>query len=281
MIVIDGDTLRLLLEKVRRPQTIAGKQQDQVHSCILIPDDNKVKVVSLVKDGVTSLNKFSCFASCKVGDKEIPITNIKDFLGILKYHGGSLSLSWVNNKVKVKSSSKQTTITGSTKATAYPHNPATLMEWTTKSLKIARSFVKDSDESKNYNYETSTGEKIEPFYTHTTDGNILFEALRCDSMNGQKINRYTFISNENGFSVQTGKELKGQTIYRLKSNTSYVDNESTEEWEATFEGGLDNLLSHINGSITLNFYRFPEQGIKMLIDFGLGDFVFQASIIGE
>ena len=37
----------------------------------------------------------------KVGDKEIPITNIKDFLGVLKYHGGPLSLSWIGDKVKV------------------------------------------------------------------------------------------------------------------------------------------------------------------------------------
>jgi hypothetical protein len=278
MITIDCDTLRLLLEKVRRPQTIAGKQQDQVHSCILVPENNKVKVVSLVKDGVTSLNRFSCFATCKVGDKEIPITNIKDFLGILKYHGGSLSLSWINNKVKVKSKSKQTTITGSTKATAYPHNPATLMEWTTKSLGIARSFVKEDN---YYHYVTSTGEKITPFYTHTTDGNTMFEALRCDSMNNQKINRYTFIVHEGGFLVETGNELKGKTTYILQSNTSYVDNDPIENWRATFEGGLDNLFSHVNGSITLNFYRFPEQGIKMLIDFGSGDFVFQASIIGE
>jgi len=277
MITIDCDTLRILLEKVRRPQTIAGKQQDQIHSCILTPDDNKVRVVSLVKDGVTSLNKFSCFATCKVGDKEIPITNIKDFLGILKYHGGSLSLSWINNKVKVKSKSKQTTITGSTKATAYPHNPATLMEWTTKSLGISRSFVKED----GYHYVTSTGEKIEPFFKHTTDALDLFEALRCDSMNAQKINRYTFISDKDGFFVQTGKELKGKTLYKLQSDTSYVDDDSTEEWMATFEGGLDNLFSNINGPITLYFYQFPEQGIKMLMDLGSGDYVFQASIIGE
>ena len=272
MITIDGDTLRILLEKVRRPQTIAGKQQDQVHSCLLIPDDNKVKVVSLVKDGVTSLNRFSCSATCKLGDKEIPITNIKDFLGVLKYHGGPLSLSWVGDKVKVKSKSKQTTITGSTKATAYPHNPATLMEWTTKSLEIARSFVVQDGV---YHYVTNTGKKITPFFQHTIDAIHLFEALRCDSMNGQKINRYSFIANSNGFSIQTGKELKGQTLYSLSTDSILHD------WEATFEGGLDNLFSNLNGSIKLNFYKFPEQGIKMLIELGSEDFVFQASIIGE
>jgi len=266
------------LEKVRRPQTIAGKQQDQIHSCILTPEHNKVKVVSLVKDGVTSLNRFTCFATCKVGDKEIPITNIKDFLGILKYHGGSLSLSSVGDKVKIKSKSKQTTITGSTKATAYPHNPATLMEWTTKSLAISRSFVKDDS---GYNYVSKTNETIKPFFKHMTDGNTLFEALRCDSMNGQKFNRYTFIFSSSGFSVKTGKELKGQTIYKLQSNTTYTEDDYTQEWEATFEGGLENLFSHMNGSVTLYFYQFPEQGIKMLIDLGSEDYVFQASIIGE
>ena len=93
-------------------------------------------------------------------------------------------------------------------------------------------------------------------------------------MNGQKINRYSFIANSDGFSIQTGKELKGQTLYSLSTD-------STQDWEATFEGGLDNLFSNLNGSIKLNFYKFPEQGIKMLIELGSEDFVFQASIIGE
>ena len=47
------------MNKVKRTQTISGKKKDQVSSCIIKVKNKTATVTSLVKDGLTSVSKFS------------------------------------------------------------------------------------------------------------------------------------------------------------------------------------------------------------------------------
>ena len=94
----------------------------------------RMATCSLTKDGVSSVGIFSIPAS---GEAAIPVSNIETMLGVLKYHGNALVLSYGNSKLKLKSSSKQTTLTASENALAFPHSPNTLKAWSNTSMAFA------------------------------------------------------------------------------------------------------------------------------------------------
>lgn len=52
---------------------------------------------------------------------------------------------------------------------------------------------------------------------------------------------------------------------------------------ATYQGGFNNLFANINGKINLYFFDFTqwEQGVKLLITLGDGDFIFQSALLGD
>ena len=89
----------------------------------------------------------------------------------------------------------------------------------------------------------------------------LFEALRCDAMNGQKLNRYTFLMKKDGLDVGVGDEMKGRT------STTLIEDDSEAELEWAFEGGLDNVLVGLKGDVVLDFFDFreQEQGVRMVM----------------
>ena len=51
--------LEELLIATTRPQNVNGKAIDQVESCVLIGDGTTLRTLCIVKDGTTSLSKFS------------------------------------------------------------------------------------------------------------------------------------------------------------------------------------------------------------------------------
>ena len=53
-------------------------------------------------------------------------------------------------------------------------------------------------------------------------------------------------------------------------------------FDATFNGGLDYVFKNLNSKVDISFFDFTAmgQGIKMFIDLGDGDFIFQASNLG-
>jgi len=109
------------------------------------------------------------------------------------------------------------------------------------------------------------------------DAENLFDALRCDEMNGQRLNRYRFIGEEDDFKVVVGDHLKGQTEILL-------DNEKItpkKSFEATFEGGLEYVLKHYNGKVRLSFFDFTNigQGYRLVLTFSNEDFLLQASVL--
>ncbi len=280
MALVKRDSLEILLNRVKRPQNIGGKPQDQVHSCILRLSDGRMSVTSLVKDGVSSVSRFSCEA---VGENGVYgtyfVSDINTLLGVLKYHGTDLSLdAHQPDKLRVKSSNKQTTLASSGEALAYPHSPKTLADWESQSVKVASS-LKRKGETGNWYYEMRDGNKNHATHTFSVSATQLFEALRCDSMNGQKINRYTFHvdGDKETLQVEVGKSLKGRTKSDLACEGQFRNYSS---FDATFEGGLEQLMSTVGGSVGLSFFDFSKegQGRKLLIDFGNKDFVFQSAI---
>jgi len=264
----DNAALTRLLTLTKRQHTLAGKKKNQVESTMLHTNLGRCTTTNLVRDGVSSLSRFSM--ACD-GEQTIPVPNIDTLLGVLPYHSATVKLNWDDNRLKVKSSSKQTTITASSNAPAFANSQDSLAIWSSKS--DDRSAQIDPSTG---TYKMQSGETRKPILSVTLTGNELYEALRCDAINGQKLNRYTFCVDNDGLSVEVGDELKGKTSTNLSSS-----HRRTSGFNVTFEGGLDTVLKHYPGDVQLHFIDFREegQGIRLLIHLADGDFVFQAGLL--
>jgi hypothetical protein len=266
---IRNDALTRLLMLTKRPQTVAGKKQDQVESTLLRFTGNRVETINIVRDGVTSLSRFSTLNESPV--VSVPIASIDAVLGILPYHGTEVSLSWANDKLEIRSRNKKTTLTSSLNAPAFANCPDAISAWAEKSLSRFDQLRQDGAY-----LITSTGEWLLPKLSITLDSSELFEALRCDAINGQKTNRFTFAYEADYVSVKVGSELKGatETIFSLPDQMLDVG-------EVTIEGGIDSVLKHYAGDVTLHFLDFSEygQGTRILFALPDGDLVFQVGLL--
>jgi hypothetical protein len=279
---IQKNELTDLLKKAQR-KTVNGPL---VESCILSHDgEQTLDIVSLVKDGVSSVAKFTVKVNGNA--QEIPIPSITNLLGVLKYHGQTVILDYDDsNRLKVKSGSKTTTITASPDAIAYSSSPESIDVWHSHSIKIAD---KINTETLTYNkgvkgvklrhtnsyYECNEVKPSIAFFVDSTD---LFEALRCDGMNGKKTGKYLFVFDEDGCHVHTGTLTKGYTM------TTIHESNFGKQRSMCFEGGLEELMKVVMGEVKLAFLHFPERK-KAAGEWGLiismdEDFVFQTSVIG-
>ena len=264
---INNASLQRLLNLTKRPQVVAGKPQDQVLATILRFENDSCTTTSLVRDGKTSLSHFRVPAH---GSGQIPIPDIDRLLGVLKFHGSSVTLSLDGSKLRIKSGSKQTTLLSDLGGLAFPHSTDTIGEWEGKSVQLSEQIDPKGS------YTLRSGDKREAMLSWTVDATELFEALRCDTMNGQKLNRYIFSLGEGKITLSVGDELKGHT-------TTEWENEETDfpVIEVVFEGGLDSVLKEMTGNIDLHFidFRAEEQGIRLIIDCGGSGWIFQASLL--
>jgi hypothetical protein len=267
---IRNDALTRLLTLTKRPQTVAGKKQDQVESTLLRFGGVCVETINIVRDGVTSLSRFSTPHKLPMA-VNIPIASIDAVLGILPYHGTEVSLSWSYDKLEIRSRNKKTTLTSSLNAPAFANCPDAISVWAEKSLSRFDQLREDGAY-----LITSTGEWLLPKLSITLDSSELFEALRCDAINGQKTNRFTFAYDADYMSVKVGSELKGatETIFSLPD-------QMLDAGEVTIEGGIDSVLKHYGGDVTLHFLDFSEyeQGTRILFVFPNGDMVFQVGLL--
>lgn len=274
MLNANKERLVWLLKATQRPQNIQGKSTIQVNSCLLIPDDTitlKVSTCSIVKDGVSSLSKFSVPVNNIQGKTPIPVSNINNLLGALKYHGNEVTLSHKNDKLLIKSNSKQTTLSSSLNARFGDYGTSTLKEWSTKSQGVAE--VIDAVKG---TYKLKVGDVVKPMASWLDiDSTDLFEALRCTNMNSQKLNQYRFVHDTTGLNVLTGKELKGSTSVSLTK-----DNYPKSYFDLSFGGGLDMMMGMINHNVDLHIIDFTnlKQGFKLIINLHDDDFIFQSSI---
>ena len=260
--------LTRLLELTKRPQVVAGKPQSQVVACVLEFSDERCTTTSLVRDGKTSLSHFGIPAE---GKGQIAVPDIDRLLGVLKFHGKDLTLETDKSKLRIKSGSKQTTIISDEGGLAFPHSQETIGQWHEKSLTL------DAQIDQNGSYTLRDGSERKAFITWQVNATELFEAFRCDNMNGQRLNRYKLAYADDIITVSTGDELKGLTTTSFEVATGA----EIEAWEATFEGGLENVLKNLDGEIRLHFIDFrPEgQGIRLILDSWGDGYVFQASIL--
>jgi len=252
-----------------REQNINGKSQDQVAGCVLSLSDKRISTTSIVKDGKTSLARFSFTVSESYPDEAIPVPDIRRMLGVLKHHDKQLvRLVSDAGKVKVTSEGKQTTLTGGLDAKAFANSQHTLEEWSKQALKRAEQIIDGKT------YMTLDKQIVAPFFTAEVDAVELHSALQCDGMNGQKLNRYKFAVNDNTLSVTVGSPFKGLTEVNLGEYT-------TDDFEAIYEGGLENVAKYYRGKIKLRFMDFTDygQGIRLLLAMENGDWVFQSGVL--
>ena len=275
-IKINRNNLVRLLKKTQRPQTVAGKAIDQVYGCMLCGHvDEMIYTQSLVKDGVTSVASF--YEAAEEVSHEgpmIPVPNINDLLGVLSMHNTPVNLTYTDDKLRIKSGGKQTTLAVSENALAFPHSPDLLKEWYEKSKRIADKFHIDGSIPQ---YTKNDGESLAPVYSSTISANVLYEALRCDGINGQKLNNYTFRFAESGLSVQVGNELKGMT------ESVILEGSFAPEYITTVNGGLENVLKHMDGEIVLSLFDFSEAGMgyPLVITTPSQELIYQAANLGE
>lgn len=277
-IKIDTRLLIGMLNRTKRVQCVGGKPQPQVTACVLSAIDDELSTTSLVRDGKTSLSVFSIPTEAMGRDREdIPVPDIDRVLGVLGSHSSPVKIEYDNNKLIFSSGKKKTRLTASLNGRAFPHSSETILEWGQKSDELCSKFVwKDGF----MHYSMANGKVREPSYRWQVDANELFEALRCDNMNGQKLNRYTVSIRDSIIRVGVGEELKGFTVVEFNNTKSDLDSQKFEmDWD--FEGGLDNVLAGISGDIDIYILDFTaeKQGMRLVIDLGERGFVYQAGVI--
>ena len=273
-IIVETESLKWLLSLMQRKQTIDGKSIPQVFSLSLTAEGGRLSACTRVKDGVTSLMRLSIPCS---GEGVFVLTDIEAALGVLKYHGGALNITPSEDKVKFNSSGKQTTLAASKEARAFPHTPETIALWTEKSHTLAEKI--DAD---NMKYNTNDGESLDVVLSLSDlSTTTLYEAFRCDSMNGQKFNKYTIDYTDGKLNITVGDELKGKTTTQINEVVySYVESpQEIPNITATYNGGLEYIFHHLNSDVNIGVWDFTHVGMgyPMLITLGDGDFIFQVS----
>jgi hypothetical protein len=274
---IDTNTLANLLRRTQRQQCVGDKPQSQVTSCLLQIDETTVSTTSLVRDGKTSLSKFVApIIEHQDDDNAIPIPDIPRVLGVLSSHSSPLTIRTHPSKIVFKSGNKTTTLTASPEGLAFPHSQETILEWGSKSESLSERFAFDETHKNFVGYQMADGSIRKPMYEWCVDSNRMFEILRCDNMNGQKLNRYIISVDDAGITVSVGDELKGHTTDRID-----IAQPEQKPFEWAFEGGLENVFSGMGGNCIIHFLDFREekQGIRMLLDFGDCGFVYQAGVL--
>ena len=277
-IKVNTQLLKSMLIRTKRIQCVGGKPQPQVTACVLSASDDIVSTTSLVRDGKTSLSTFNVPAEAMGRDKEdIPVPDIDRVLGVLGSHSSPVKIEYEDNKLIFSSGKKKTRLTASLNGLAFPHSSETILEWGKKSDELSSKFVWNEGFK---GYAMANGETREPAYIWKVDANELFEALRCDNMNGQKLNRYTISIRDSIIRVGVGEELKGFTIVEF-GNTDPLYSSQKFEMDWDFEGGLENVLAGLSGDILINILDFTKegQGMRLVIDLNAHGFVYQAGVI--
>ena len=276
---VNNEVLQNLLGITKRKQTVNGKGQSQVDSCIVECCKDKINIISLTRDmtgltyvtghtasdGVTSINPTTL----------LPIPDIDRVLGILKMHSQAVTLEYdeAKNKLRFKSSNKQTTLDASLDAKAFSHSTETIKTFRDKSITLAERI-----DVPNASYSTADGTKIDAVIHYELDSNDLFEALRCDTINGQRLNRYKFEGGGSTLKITVGDPHLGQTTTTLGGRRG-----SIPKWECEFDGGLDELFKNFHGECLISIFDFTKQGqgYRMLINFNNGAWAFQAALLNN
>jgi len=275
-ITISKTSLKRMLTISKRKQTVNGKQQAQVESCVLSCDGSKARITSLTRD-LTGLTEVVADVE---GTSNIPIPDIDRVLGILSLHSENLTITWENqsNKLRFKSAGKQTTLDASFDAKAFTHSQETIDDFHARSLSLANKI-----EAENGVYILGDGTEQHSFCSFEVNVSDLYDACRCDTINGQRLNRYTFkvdLEETLEIEITVGDPSLGQTTSTIPVEGGAMKPLSDFTWD--FDGGLDELFKGFTGKATLNFFDFREhgQGIRFSVSFGNGEWAWAAGVLG-
>lgn len=269
---ISNDSLQFLLKTMQRKQTVDGKGQVQVEGIMLTIDKTgHCSALSLTRDltGLTSVGAE------KEQGYAIPIPNIEQMLGILSMHQKTIRIRYKDSMLYVESGRKSTKIHASPQAKAFGHSLDSLKEFADKSWDL-----KSRIDPQSNTYRAGDGTLFSPCYTiYGEDANDMYEALRCDTVNGQRLNRFHFSCADSTVEVTVGDPAKGMTTTTF--GEEYI-HDNTEGFNWDFDGGLDELFKGLGGRFSMNFFDFTEQGqgMRVLIKFlDCNVWAFQAGIL--
>lgn len=270
---IEKAQLVKLLKNTQRKCTINGKPINQVKGCILESKNLEyLRTTMIVRDGKTSLSQFEVRGNISDdGDESIVIPDIDMLLGVLSKHKGKITLMQDDDKLRVKSNSKTTTLAADKRAKAFPHTTETVYEWCHKSQERAKSIdIKDI----NVAYITADGKRIEPRATTVGLDPIVFkDAIESGNVNSQKVNRFSLYVDGGSLFLTVGQDTKGETTTYLCEIDRDLDLEP-----CLFEGGLENI--DYGNHLKIHFINFADygQGMSILLQFGK-QFVFQRGVL--
>jgi hypothetical protein len=267
---ISKNNLITLLKRTQRMATINGKSIPQVKGAIIGIENDEISTFSIVRDGTSSI---ACFcADIEIGSGEgesIPVSDISLLIGALSKHSGEVKLTFADNKLKIKSAHKQTTLQSSADAQAFSHTKKTIAEWAADSEMRYRHTILSNPS----HYTLKNGEKVEKAFSAIVDSAHLFNAIESGSMNGQKVEHYNFSAKNNVLSLEVGAEGKGKTQTRLHTN---VEGDLPA---SVIGGGLDNVLRTVDGEVDLDFFDLTPYGGGMSLRLSFnGGCIFQREV---
>ena len=233
-----SSAIKTLLEITSRKQFVNSKPQQQVIGCVIRPteDGDSAMTVSLVRDGKTSLGRFSIGAKWEDTEEGLVVPDIERLQGVLSAYSGEVEIKQDGGKIRVSSGKKRTSLHAEAGGLAFPHSNETIGQWEEKSAMLAGQISEDG-------YTLRDGSVREAFFKHSVACGELSNALRCDNINAQKLNQYTFRYQGQSLFLDVGDSLKGQTTIDLGESTY----DACGDWEATFEGGLEHIVSQYGG----------------------------------
>ena len=238
------------LKNTQRSAVINGKPMPQVQGCIIrrgVLGSTEIEAVSLVRDGITSVSTMFGIV-LEMEQTPIVIPDIEKLLGALKAHNGTVSLYHEKDKLRLTSARKQTTLTASKDALAFPHTELTVVEWEKNSKALM-------DKITPTGYTMKDGSERE-FANHiVVKAGILADAINSGNINGQKVSRFTLKYDGDTVKVCVGQQLKGESVVTI----GLAENCDTDfTFEATFEGGLENITHY--GEVRLKILDFTAEG---------------------
>lgn len=256
MIKIEKSDLVSLLKMTKREAVVGGKKIPQVNSTVIHQTTDTAQTTSIVRDGVSSIAKFTVPLVDGDGD-EVYVANIDLLLGALSAHSGVVRVASEKGKVILKSKSKTTTLVSDPKAKAFPHTSKTVFEWAEDSVE---RYSKSLSNIKLGKYTMQDGTKIPAIVATTVPTKDFLDALRSGSVNGQMVEKVRLTNNPDlTLEVRVGDEMKG-------ASSTLLDSSISREVTAVIGGGFEHILAHCKEpECDLLFFDFSSYGAGIAV----------------
>ena len=263
---IHKEDLVTLLKRTQRMANINGKMIPQVKGTMLYIGNGEVRTFNIVRDGTSSISCFSADIMNKDDEGTVPVADISLLLGALSKHSGLITLNHKDDKLKINSATKQTTLQSSSQAQAFSHSKKTIAEW----CEDSKMRYEHTIEQNPNGYTLKNGDVVPESFKFHLGADLLCSAIESGSMNGQKIQNYTFLTKDRSLILRVGADGKGKT------ETCLHNSMSGKLEPSSIAGGLDNVLRTVKGEVILSFFDLTPHGGGMSLRLSFeGGCVFQ------